>query len=252
MKPALLFGKVIHERRRAATHRFVYPVFFLQLPLSGLARAGSPLFSLERWNLFSFRRRDYGPRDGSDLEPWARVILAREGITSADGEIVLQTFPRVLGYVFNPVSFWLCHDRNGRLRAVLAEVNNTFGERHNYLIAHADQRPILPGEELTARKVFHVSPFFPVTGRYRFRFAFTRHFSAAFIDYEDAEGLALRTSVSGRPRPLDTAGLARAFLAYPLFTLGVIARIHVQALRLWLKGARFFRKPAPPLVETTR
>lgn len=252
MRPALLFGTVMHERCRRASHRFVHPVFFLQLPLSGLAQSGGPLFSLERWNLFSFRRRDHGARDGSDLESWARELLAREGITEADGEIVLQAFPRVLGYVFNPVSFWLCHDREGRLRAVLAEVNNTFGERHNYLIAHADQRPILPGEEITARKVFHVSPFFPVNGHYRFRFAFTRRFSAAFIDYEDSEGLALRTSVAGRPRPLDTRGLARAFLAYPLFTLGVIARIHFHAFRLWLKGARLFRKPVPPLLETTR
>jgi len=252
LRPALLFGTVMHERTRRAAHRFVYPVFFLQLPLSRLASLGSPLFSLERWNLFSFRRRDHGARDGSDLDAWARDVLAREGITAANGEIVLQAFPRVLGYVFNPVSFWLCHDCDGRLRAVLAEVNNTFGERHNYLIAHPDQRPIRPGDEITAQKVFHVSPLFPVAGRYRFRFAFTRRFSAAFIDYEDAEGLALRTSVSGRPSPLDTRSLLRAFFTYPMFTLGVIARIHFQALRLWLKGARFFRKPAPPLLETSR
>lgn len=247
-----MFGSVMHERRRPAAHRFVYPVFFLQAPLSALEALRGPLFSLDRWNLFSLHRRDHGPRDGGDLEPWIRALLASEGVTAADGEIVLQAFPRVLGYVFNPVSFWLCHDREGGLRAVLAEVNNTFGERHNYLVAHPDGQPIRPGDTLEARKVFHVSPFFPVQGRYRFRFAGGSRFSAAFIDYDDAEGPVLRTSISGRATPLETRGLLRAFFGYPAFTLGVVARIHWQALKLWWKGVPFFRKPSPPLVETTR
>jgi DUF1365 family protein len=227
-------------------------VFFLQAPLSALEALRGPLFSLDRWNLFSLHRSDHGPRDGGDLEPWIRALLASEGVTAADGEIVLQAFPRVLGYVFNPVSFWLCHDREGGLRAVLAEVNNTFGERHNYLVAHPDGQPIRPGDTLEARKVFHVSPFFPVQGRYRFRFAGGSRFSAAFIDYDDAEGPVLRTSISGRAAPLETRGLLRAFFGYPAFTLGVVARIHWQALKLWWKGVPFFRKPSPPLVETTR
>ena len=252
MKPRLMFGSVMHERRRPAANRFVYPVFFLQAPVARLAELRGPLFSLDRWNLFSLHRGDHGPRDGGALEPWIRGLLAREGIGAADGEIVLQAFPRVLGYVFNPVSFWLCHDRAGALRAVLAEVSNTFGERHNYLVAHPDQRPIRPGDTLAARKVFHVSPFFPVQGRYRFRFAAGSGFSAAFIDYEDAEGPVLRTSISGRGAPLDTRRLLRAFFGYPAFTLGVIARIHYQALKLWWKGVPLFRKPVPPALETTR
>jgi hypothetical protein len=252
MKPRLMFGAVMHERLRPAANRFVYPVFFLQAPLARLAELRGPLFSLDRWNLFSLHRRDHGPRDGGDLEPWIRALLARQGLAVADGEVVLQAFPRVLGYVFNPVSFWLCHDRGGALRAVLAEVNNTFGERHNYLVARPDGRPIRAGDALEARKVFHVSPFLPVEGRYRFRFAGGSRFSAAFIDYEDAEGLALRTSISGRPVPLDSRGLLRAFFGYPAFTLGVVARIHWQALKLWWKGVPFFSKPCPPVPDTTR
>lgn len=247
-----MFGSVMHERHRPAANRFVYPVFFLQVPLSALDALRGPLFSLDRWNLFSLHRADHGPRNGSALEPWVRGLLASEGIAAADGEIVLQAFPRVLGYVFNPVSFWLCHDGEGALRAVLAEVNNTFGERHNYLVAHPDGRPIRAGDTLEASKAFHVSPFFPVQGRYRFRFAAGSRFSAAFIDYDDAEGPALRTSVSGRAAPFGTRSLLRAFFGYPAFTVGVVARIHYQALKLWWKGVPFFSKPSPPLVDTTR
>jgi hypothetical protein len=158
----------------------------------------------------------------------------------------------VLGCVFNPVSFWLCHDRDGRLRAVLCEASNTFWEHHNYLLAHSDQRPILPGERLTARKVFHVSPFCEVAGRYRFQFDLDRSACAMRIDYDDAHGRLLATAVRGRGETLTTRSLVRAFLHYPWVTLGVILRIHWQALRLWLKGVPFFSKPLPPIQETTR
>jgi DUF1365 family protein len=174
MKPELCTGTVMHARFAAgqspAAHRFVYPLFFLALPLSQLQDAGNRWFGVERARPLSLRFRDHGARDGSPPEPWIRGLLAAEGITAADGEVVLQTFPRIFGFVFNPVSFWFCHDREGALRAVLAEVRNTFGDHHNYLVAHADQRPITAADTLTARKLFHVSPFFPVAGEYRFRF----------------------------------------------------------------------------------
>lgn len=249
----ILFGSVMHRRLRPAQHRFTYPVFALLLPLDRLDEAEAPFFSVNRPNLFSFRFEDHGARDGSHPLPWIRALLAREGI-AADGEVWLQCFPRTLGYVFNPVSFWYCHDRDGRLAAVLAEVNNTFGERHNYLVAHADGRPIRDGEALEARKVFHVSPFMAVQGHYRFRFharpGDPRRL--ARIDHADAEGDLLHTAISGRAVPLTAARLARAFFGYPWMTLGVMARIHWQALRLWLKRVPFFSKPQPPLEETTR
>jgi len=248
----LLFGRVFHCRRRPVRHAFAYRVFFLRVPLSAFARAGRGIFSVDRWNLLSLWSRDHGPRDGSPLEPWVRGELARAGVHGADGEIVLQAFPRVLGYVFNPIATYHCHDREGRLRAVLCEVSNTFGERHNYLLAHRDGRPIGARDWLTAAKVFHVSPFCEVEGHYRFRFSGDWRRQFAQIDYHDRDGKLIVTALEGTARPLTGAWLARAFLGHPLMTVGVIARIHWQALRLWLRRVPWFPKPEPPLQETTR
>jgi DUF1365 family protein len=179
-------------------------------------------------------------------------LLAAEGITAADGEVVLQTFPRIFGFVFNPVSFWFCHDRDGALRAVLAEVRNTFGDRHNYLVAHADQRPITATDTLTARKIFHVSPFFPVAGEYRFRFDLSAGRRRVVLDYWLDGERVLATALQGVPQTLDATTARRALLRQPLLTLGVVWRIHWQALRLWLKRAVFHSRPQPPLQETTR
>ncbi len=227
----LLFGRVFHSRRRPVRHAFTYPVFFLRAPLSGLASAGRGLFSVNRWNVLSLHERDHGPRDGSALEPWVRGQLARAGVRGADGEILLQAFPRVLGYVFNPISIFYCQDRAGALRAVLCEVSNTFGERHNYLLSHPDGRPILAGDWLEAGKVFHVSPFCEVAGHYRFRFAGSAQGQFARIDYHDPEGRLLVTAIEGKAEPIGARSLARAVLGYPFMTAGVVARIHWQALR---------------------
>jgi DUF1365 family protein len=257
MNAQLFFGKVVHHRLRPATHRFVYPVYFCLLPLSGIERVGSALFSLNRFNLFSFHFADHGARDGSHPLLWIRDLLNAHGVV-ADGEIALQCFPRVLGFVFNPVSFWYCHNASGELIAVLAEVNNTFGERHNYLLAHDDGRPIGDGEAIARDKVFHVSPFMAVAGYYRFRFLArsapgeSPNWRLACIDHGDAAGDLLRTVLCGRAAALASGPLLRAFVTYPLLTLGVVFRIHWQALRLWVKRVPFFSKPNPPREETTR
>jgi DUF1365 family protein len=256
----LLTGTVMHRRLRPVENRFSYGVFFLRLRLSALERTGNALFSLNRFNLASFHYRDHGARDGTHPLTWIRALLAREGLACADGEVWLQCFPRVLGYVFNPVSFWYCHDRGGALRAILAEVNNTFGETHAYLLAQPDGAPIADGDEMQARKVFHVSPFFPVAGGYRFRFGMREGLRTARIDYysdpgaeagEAAQPLLL-TAVSGRAQPLRAPALLRACLTHPMMTVGVVARIHWQALRLWLRRVPFFSKPRPPLERVTR
>jgi len=252
LAPAVCFGAVLHERRTVARHRFVYPLAFLRLPLSDLQALRVPLLGIDRAAVFSVHAEDHGPRDGRPLLPWIRDLLARHGLaTACDGEIVLQTLPRLFGYVFNPVSFWFCHDRAGHLRAVLAEVNNTFGEHHSYLIHHPDLRPIVPDDELRARKVFHVSPFFPVEGEYRFRFVERRAVHAVQLEYWNHGHCDLVTRLSGRAVPLDRPAMIRWLLRFPFMTLGVIARIHWQALRLWSKKVPFFRKPEPPLKETT-
>jgi len=252
LQAAIGRGAVMHERHVPWRHRFVYPTLFLRVPLSQWQQLRVSGLGIDRRGWLSLRAADHGPRDGSPLLPWIRQRLAERGLHEVcDGEVVLQTYPRVLGYVFNPVSFWFCHDRNGVLRAVLAEVNNTFGEGHNYWVVKSDHGKLLAADSLTAQKVFHVSPFFPVSGEYRFRFDQRDTLSAVDIDYLDAGTLQLATRIGGRLEPLTAAGVRRWVLECPLLTLAVIWRIHWQALRLWLRGATFFRKPAPPARPTT-
>ena len=245
-------GRVVHRRVQPVSHKFAYGVFFLRLPLSRLSELRVPLLGIDRPSLFSVRFVDHGPRDGTHPLPWIRGVLGRNGLACADGEVVLQTFPRMFGYVFNPVSFWFCHDRAGALRAVLAEVHNTFGEHHFYLLAHDDTRPIEARDELSTDKVFHVSPFFEVRGHYRFRFRFDGVRALASIDYLDASGPLLHTSIEGRCSSLQGGALARAAVSYAWLTAAVIVRIHWQALRLWLKRVRFFGKPQPPAEPLSR
>ncbi|MBL8517141.1 MAG: DUF1365 domain-containing protein [Betaproteobacteria bacterium] len=252
--PRIHVGKVMHQRLKPVGHRFVYGVFFLSVPLSRLDALEQCGIAHDRFGLVSFRTRDHGAKDGGPLLPWIRALLAREGV-AADGEIILQCFPRVLGYVFNPISIWYCHDRAGRLIAALAEVRNTFGEHHNYLVMHADQHPIEAGDWLTARKVFHVSPFCEVKGHYRFRFDLAGARLFAQIDYHDGDldtDKLLITTVHGDGVPARPRVVMKALLTHPLLTFGVVFRIHWQALKLWLKRVPFFSKPEPPPTETTR
>jgi DUF1365 family protein len=249
----VLAAQVMHRRLRPKVNAFAYPVAYLCVPLSKLDGLARRWLRLDRAGLVAFHVRDHGPLDGSPLEPWARTMLAEFGLAEVcDGDIVLMAMPRLLGYVFNPVSFWFCRDRAGGLRAVLCEVHNTFGERHNYLVFHDDHRPIAPRDSLPGRKVFHVSPFLPVDGDYRFRFAFGESAVSVAIDYADREGLMLQTAVSGTREPLDDAAVRRRFLFNPFMTLGVVARIHWQALKLVWKRATFHSKPEPPAKQTTR
>ncbi len=241
--PQLCLGHVMHRRLRPAVNAFVYPVFYVQLPVRNLAAAECAIFSVDRRNLLSFYSKDHGPRDGSPLLPWIEGLLSKHGLPS-DGEIVLQTFPRVLGYVFNPVSFWYCHDRDGQLIAILAEVNNTFGGTCSYLL-HRQGNPLVDGEELHAEKRFHVSPFNVIEGGYRFRFLLERSVQLARIDYDDAAGELLLTSISGKPRPWSARALLACFLRMPFLTLGVMARIHWQALKLYLKRVPFYGMHPP-------
>ena len=242
-----------HRRARPAPNAFTYPAFCLRVPLSQLATLEAQGIAHNRRGLVSFHDRDHGPCDGSALLPWIRALLAAEGI-AADGEVVLHAFPRMLGYVFNPISFWVCHDVAGAVRAVLCEVRNTFGERHLYLLAGDGGAPLASGQTLTARKVFHVSPFCPVAGRYAFRFHFGDERWLARIDYFDDESALplLETWISGDAEPVSSATAAKLLWRYRFFTLGVIARIHWQAVRLWLKRVPFFTKPAPPGASLSR
>ena len=254
MRIAVIEGEIAHTRRRPAANAFAYPAFCLRIPLSRLPALAESGIAWNRRGLLAFHDRDHGAGNRGALLPWIRELLAAEGL-AADGEVVLHTFPRMLGYVFNPVSFWVCHRADGRVGAVLCEVRNTFGERHDYLLAHPDGRPLVSGETLVARKVFHVSPFCAVTGRYEFRFHFGAERWLGRIDYFDDDANPqplLETRISGTAKPLGRAAARALLWRYPLFTLGVIARIHWQAVKLWRARVPFFRKPSPPAQATTR
>ena len=249
------FGPIRHTRLRPTRHAFGYSGVFLRLRIDGdtanrQAQTLGPWFGWNSRAPISFRSGDHG--DGrTPLAEWARE-LCRQAEVVADGALWLHTFPRMFGYAFKPVSFWFCHRADGALVAVIAEVNNTFGERHCYLLAEPDGAPIPPGRELGARKVFHVSPFCSVDGRYTFRFLNREDRAFARIDYHDGEGPLLLTSLSGALVAADRASLRRALFGQPLFTLGVIVRIHWQALRLWRARVPFHRKPEPPAVLVSR
>ena len=248
-------GRVMHRRIRPHEHQFSYGVFFLRIPLSTLSSIENRWTSLNRFNLLSLDARDYGAGDGSDLLSWARTLLKENGLSAANGEVVLQTFPRLLGYVFNPISIWYCYDEAGAMRAAICEVRNTFGECHHYLVAHADVRPIVATDWLLARKVFHVSPFCEVRGGYRFRFEQIDGRAFAQIDYFDGpcdQDKLIATTIHGVPEPLNSRSAIAAFARFPLMTLGVVARIHWQALKLWRKRVPFFSKPEPPPLAVTR
>ena len=250
--PLIGFGEVRHTRLKPVQHAFAYATYFLMLPMRTMQREGSGPLARNRFAPLSFFDADHGdgrgPAEGGALA-WLDELLAREGIDGADGEVWLHCYPRVLGFTFKPVSFWYCHCSGGLLRAIVVEVNNTFGERHCYLLDAPRY-----GVELRADKVFHVSPFCPVEGGYRFRFMLNaeRTRTVARIDFDDAQGPLIETSVSGALKPLTAQAMRRALWRYPAMTLFVVGRIHWQALRLFLKKARFFGKPPPPHSFTTR
>jgi len=254
------FGVVKHQRLRPAKNAFGYGVFTVSIPMRA-RRANPDLLehnglSDNHWRLCVFFDKDHGLGESNSLD-WIERILAENHVHNIDGEIWLQTFPRVLGYVFNPVSFWICTRANGKVQAVLAEVNNTFGERHCYLLYKNSGEELRSGETLTSKKVFHVSPFCEVRGDYHFRFLFPQDSSSGKNSvcrielHEDGKPL-INTSISGTSRPLSQANVILALIRYPLMSLGVIFRIHWQALKLWLKGVPFHSKPKPPELEVSR
>lgn len=210
--------------------------------------------AINRWAWLAFHDADHGdarPAKTGGALAWLDELLHKEGIHDATGEVWLQAFPRVLGHTFKPVSFWYAHRAEGGLAAIVAEVNNTFGERHCYLLP----APVY-GQTLLANKVFHVSPFCDVQGEYRFRFMRTQHNGqdriVARVDHGDDDGPLIDTSWSGVLEPATAAALRRVMWRFPLLTLAVVARIHGHALLLWLKKVPFWRKPEPPRTFVTR
>lgn len=252
MDGVLYHSQVMHRRVGRPGYRFVYPVFSLLLDIDRLGSIDRRLrlLSVDRWNLLSIRRRDHGPRDGSDWRPWVEARLAEVGIDLAGGRVRLLCFPRLLGYAFNPISLWYCEHRDGRLRAVIAEVNNTFGDHHNYVL-HAGGASMAWPVCAQATKQLHVSPLIDMDCTYRFRLARPGRRLGVFIRQVRAGHLLLAASQTGQARPLSDRQLLRTLLRTPLMTFKVLAAIHWQALKIWLAGGRFHPRKSPPLQEAS-
>jgi DUF1365 family protein len=253
---SLYLGVVMHARLKPMGHRFSYRVMSLLIDLDRLGEADqqSALFGVNRAALYSFHEADHGPRDGSSLKAYAERCAAAHDVDLSGGRVELLCYPRLLGYGFNPLSVYFCYRACGELALVIYEVRNTFGEIHHYVL------PVQPGELNDAglrqqhEKLFYVSPFLPMAMRYHFRLLPPSDTVKLRILESDRDGPLLAATFNGRRRALTSHALLRSFFALPLVSFKVMAAIHWEALRLWLKGARLVPRPdvaAKPRAEST-
>jgi uncharacterized protein len=240
---SLWTGQTVHARYTPFANRFAYKLVLIDIDIGRLADAAkvSRFFSINRPGLFSFHERDHGAHGALDLRSWAESQFAKAGVVLSGGAIRLVTFPRHLFYKFAPISLWYGYDAGGALKGIIYEVRNTFGENHNYVAAVTGDR-----SQHEAGKAFHVSPFFDVTGQYRFTLRAPRETLDVVVEsLADGERLHM-ANIKARATPATSAALLRCALVNPLSTLGVTVAIHWQALKLWMRGARYRRKPEPP------
>lgn len=245
VRSALYLGRVGHARLKPRRHTLAYRSFMLLLDLDELEALDRGLrwFSLDRFNLFGFRPGDHGDGSATPLRAQVAAHLLAAGVAEPIGRVQLLCLPRVLGYVFNPISLYFCHGEAGELLAVLYEVNSTFGERHTYLIpVEGSERPL----RQEADKRLHVSPFMPMQLLYRFRVDPPGETVRVAVEVRDAGGPVLTASFAGRRRALSDGSLLRTFAAYPLQTLVVMTAIHWEAVKLLLKGLRLRAGPPAP------
>lgn len=250
---SLYVGKVMHARLKPKAHRFTYSVFSLLIDLDRLGEAdrASRLFSVGRFNLVSFRESDHGLGDGTTLSSQIRASLARAGVDLEGGRILLLCYPRILGYVFNPLATYWCYRADGALAAVVYEVTNTFHERHAYVAPVLDGELTPAGLRQNRDKLLYVSPFIDMAMAYAFRLRPPGESVRLRILESDAEGPILSATFSGEREPLTTKTLARLCVRFPLLTVKVMAAIHWEALRLWLKGISLADHPPAPVSPTS-
>ncbi len=253
MSSALYTGLVHHRRFGATKHALRYRMTMALLDLDTLDDLDGTLrlFSRNSWNLFSFRDRDHLPADaapGATLRATVEAHLEAAGVETDGGAIALLGLPRILGYAFNPLSVYFCHRRDGALAAILYEVNNTFKQRHTYVIPVESGRDATTHEPIrqSCDKVFYVSPFLDMDMTYAFRIEPPADRVAVAVDGMRGGVRIITASFAGERRPLTDASLLRTFLGHPLLSFAVIAGIHFEALKLWLKGAGLRERPAPP------
>ena len=243
IEPGLYVGSVMHRRARPVRRRFEYRVFWLILDLDRLRETASALklMSVERFNLLSFYARDHADGGDGSLRDKIASLVTASGF-AADGPIRLLTMPRVLGYVFNPISVYFCYDASERPSAIVWEVSNTFGGRHSYVIGVDDPDALLHRQRCP--KALHVSPFIGMEIEYRFRVSLRDERLTIGIADHDRDGLLMSAAMTAERRPLTDSELFAAFVRMPFETAKVTAAIHWEALRLWLKGARYRNGPA--------
>jgi uncharacterized protein len=244
----LYAGKVMHMRLKPQAHRFSYRVFSILIDIDRLAEADqqSRLFSVDRFNLAGFDASDHGPRDGTPLRPYIDKLLAEAGLLEKASRVVLLCYPRILGYVFNPLSVYYAYDAADRLIALVYEVRNTFGEHHSYVAPVRDGEIDVAGVKQERDKLFYVSPFMPMQQRYLFRMRPPGEDIALRILVRDEAGPVLSAAFHGKRIHVTAAALLRQILRIPLLFVQVLGGIHWEALKLWMKGIRLVERPAPP------
>jgi uncharacterized protein len=251
---SLYFGEVMHARLKPMGHRFSYRVMSLLIDLDRLDAADrqSRLFGVNRAALYSFHEKDHGERDGASLRIYAQRRAAACGVDLTGGRVLLLCYPRLLGFTFNPLSAYFCYRADGELALMIYEVRNTFGDIHAYVLA------VKPGELSDAGlrqqqdKLFFVSPFIDMPMRYHFRISPPAADVKLRILETDSAGPLLAATFHGRRRDLSAAQLLRSFFALPLVTLKIVAAIHWEALRLWIKGARLVPRSMSATAHTAR
>jgi len=241
MTSSIYNGTVIHRRFKPKAHFFRYRVFSLLIDLSDLNNLNKEItfFSYNRFNLISFFDKDHGERDGSSLIEWVKKHLVENSITSKDIRIKLLCYPRILGYVFNPLSVFFVYDKNENLISILYEVKNTFGEQHTYIFKTNINNNLV---QHMCKKKFHVSPFIEMDCVYFFRLLKPSNKISVIIDQNDNEGKILYASQDGIKSEITNSNMIKSYLKHPLMTFKIILAIHFEAFKLWGKGIRFIKK----------
>ena len=250
----LVRAHVGHTRLWPKQNSFRYAVYYLDSVVSDpMPKSPSKLFSFDRWNILSIHRKKHGHRSDKSLRSFIDAEIKTGKVTlPKDYSIRLIAHPRLFGYAFNPISYWLILDNKNLTRAVLCEVNNTFGDNHNYLLSHKDGRPIKPNDTLHAEKQLYVSPFNTMEGRYEFWFRYGNDSFRSDIHYFDDKRKVLTTYVEGSLQPLKTRGILAVVVRYPVMTVLVVARIHWQAVKLLFKKVKLTLKRRPKPYESGR
>jgi len=248
--PCVYIGKVYHKRHTPFVHQFTYRVFTLWLDIDALP-TNLKTFSHNRFNLFSLHNKDHGYKDGSSIRKYVEDAAKLKNIDINGGKIFMLTFPRILGYVFNPITVYFCYDQNGALKAILHQVKNTFGEQHGYMLSVNETQNAQTIKQ-ECKKIFHVSPFIHMDCTYKFRITDPNdELNFAIHQFTDKDKKILTATWNGKRNALNDETLIKTLLTHPLLTLKIIIGIHWEALRLVLKGAKYIPKPKPPKEDIT-